>query len=98
PTIPSLSLHDALPISQSLLQNFDFAHTRNHMPERRTGLQQQLLVLDVDGEVFPQEPFGQNLRLGLRRYKLRHPPAHISWHWFWRDRKSTRLNSSHVSI
>src|SRR5207253_9816617 len=81
PTIHTLSLHDALPIS-------DASRRPAHFPLMT------LLIIVINGFVFVQE------LLGGEAFVLNWAavPANIVGGHHWIDRKSTRLNSSHVAI
>src|SRR5207249_10564103 len=88
----TLSLHDALPISPRL---------SDQCPE---GLASQNALSNA-GElgVRQSQETRKNPILGTTTSSSRHPPrgAKVGYHkadWIRLDRKSTRLNSSHVSI
>src|SRR5699024_12284613 len=96
PCLYPLSLHDALPILQHVAQRVhervDVLEDRRARGERREGLRgipPQSLRVAVD-EVRAREARGER---ALHRAELHRVGARLE-----EDRKSTRLNSSHVSI
>src|SRR5690606_41639802 len=78
PAIVSLSLHDALPISQKLPDHGHFEYIIQF-------LQQKVFLWDFDA----------NIPLSAQRIQEEFHEEHIL---AFLDRKSTRLNSSHVKI
>src|SRR5690606_41403050 len=93
PVVPTLSLHDALPISRPAC-GASVAYEREP-PER---------VRHVEARLPRRRPRDRHVALpGLRRavrtLDAEHVEApHVAWPRRQRDRKSTRLNSSHVKI
>src|SRR5207249_11636719 len=98
PARPSLSLHDALPIlqRQPTLLDVDPAHP----PEKGLGRRPVGLVLEL-AQV--RAGAARAAHLDIQRFHDGEPTArerlHSELRWEGeQDRKSTRLNSSHVSI
>src|SRR5207249_8841543 len=92
--IYTLSLHDALPISnfRRKLMCAGIALVREHG---------SVVVKDVEATIFSYGGVDQRLHLGLIRdvsWNERGLAASLLDFLRDRDRKSTRLNSSHVSI
>src|SRR5699024_12363131 len=80
PSVYTLSLHDALPISR--MERLGGAAVRRAVAQHDAGAG-ELLRLGLDPRLLIVEAAAQRLAHGLRQAE---------------DRKSTRLNSSHVSI
>src|SRR5207245_10813242 len=94
PEIYPLSLHDALPISKLFyaLRMPSFARERVKVLTKFTGIPEALAA------TFDADPKG----IGAKFHRIEHHQAHLASSFFVspfeRDRKSTRLNSSHGSI
>src|SRR5699024_12493031 len=84
----TLSLHDALPICEQISKKRkNFHYTENSVPHPKGGAEQRSLVEAAELDIIALSACQKSKR-----------EVHLIDKVALRDRKSTRLNSSHVSI
>src|SRR5207253_4552755 len=98
PTLYTLSLHDALPISEAQSAELDELDTSRANAKTELESLARLTLLPEAKYRDLNLKYGDVFRAEIGAEAIRHLLAEINMDKLVEDRKSTRLNSSHVAI